>query len=206
MKNEIAIKVLEEKIESLSAEAKAKQEAQDKAWEARRDVKVEKQEVEIWFRWNDGTLGKNQTVKVASATYENETVIGALNSIYGATQNDFGSWVDKAEENGLTLHVNARNEKGISQGSSYVGDIIIINGDMYEVADWGFNKLDENDHADAIEAFKNEVVFGRANDEERIDSSRDAEARREGWKSAREYYDSGVLSLWRSMNQLKESK
>jgi len=205
MKNEIAIKVLEEKIEALSVEANARQEAQDKAWKDQREVKVEKQEVEIWFRWNDGTLGQNQTVKVASTTYEDKTVMEALNTIYGATQNECHSWVDTAEARGLTLHVSARNEDGIAQGSSYVGDMIIINGEMYEVADWGFNKLDEDYHAEAIEAFKNEVVFGRKENHRRAGS--DPEARKEGWKSDDHKKESGVWDLQMAIWKLeKEDK
>lgn len=203
MKNEIAIKALEEKIESLSANANKRKQRQEVDQVVRGCI-VEKQEVEIWFRWNDGTLGEDKTVKVASATYENQDVDHALRSIYSATQNDFGSWVDSVEENGLTLHVPARNEDGISQGSSYVGDIIIINGqDMYEVADWGFNKISETLFPHVIEEFKNEVVFGR-DEEARHAESRSPRHRRLGWNSSREYYDSGIQDLESAIRDLKK--
>jgi len=202
MKNEYAIKVLEEKIEELSVQANAREEAQQVAWLA--DNKIEKQEVEIWFRFNDGTLGQDKTVKVASATYENQSALDALTAIYNATQNDCDSWVDEAEKNELTLHVSARNEDGYSQGSSYVGDIIIINGDIYEVASFGFNKLDECYHVEAIEAFKNEVVFGRDDEERRRSSSIDTRARTAGWKSFAHQIESGVRDLKDAIRNLKE--
>jgi hypothetical protein len=224
MSNQIAIDVLKKEIEEIKNCSKygnsvnQVKEIQKNFLDHSNSVKFKKLETSIFFRWNDGTLGSNQTVKVASMTFEETeikikeiTLIDACRLIYSATENAHDSWVEREQD--ITLHVPAKNENGITLGSSYVSDIITITATtqndtteeyIFEVADYGFNRLTMADHSYAIEEFQHEVMFGRDEEKRHGGLSFDARARREGYTHFEDERLEKIRKIEKAIDALKE--